>query len=163
MKKFFILFFLFIPLLFCSGIEIVADSPGDDWIEIQNDDPLIIKSYIIAPDRQDINIMIMAQDMPADSDLVISKIIDNYKIVLMNNDMFKEGDYEKKLNVKIGNNVWGVLTFRREFDQFYILHNSYLTVKGNTIVYVTFFALSKEDYNTYFDQVKVFLEKIQLN
>jgi len=113
MKKYFIMVFLFIPLMICSGIEIVSDIPGGDWIEIESQDPIIVKSYIIKPDRNDISIMIMAEDMPSDSDLVVSEIIDSYKVGLMSNDLFKEGDYERKLNVEIGNNVWGILTFRK--------------------------------------------------
>jgi len=162
MKKYFIMVFLFIPLMICSGIEIVSDIPGGDWIEIESQDPIIVKSYIIKPDRNDISIMIMAEDMPSDSDLVVSEIIDSYKVGLMSNDLFKEGDYERKLNVEIGNNVWGILTFRKKYDQFHIYHNSYITVKGNAIVYITFFTLTEEDYNKYFDEVKLFLEKVQL-
>ncbi|MBN1798592.1 MAG: hypothetical protein JW822_08435 [Spirochaetales bacterium] len=162
MKKYFILILIFIPLVFCSGIEIVADKPGSDWIEVDGQDPRIIKAYIIAPDRNDISIMIMMEEVTSSSNLVVSEIIDSYKSGLMSNDLFKEGDYEKKLDVKIGNNVWGILTFRRQYDQFYICHNSYLTVKGNAIISITFFTLTQEDFDKYFTEVKLFLEKIQL-
>ena len=162
MKKFFILIFLFVPLVICSGIEIIVDKPGNDWIEIDSQSPKILKTYIIAPDRNDISVMIMTEEVKTNSDIPISQVIDGYKSGLMTNDLFKEGDYERKLDVKIGNYVWGVLTFRRQYDQFYICHNSYITVKENVIINITFFTLTQEDFDKYFEEVKMLLEKIKI-
>jgi len=54
------------------------------------------------------------------------------------------------------------LEFRKEFDQFYIFHDSYITIKGNTVIYITFFTLNEADYNKYAADVKSFLEKLKL-
>jgi hypothetical protein len=162
MKRLFILIFLLVPVLFCSAIEIVSGLPGNDWMETPSQDTVIKKAYIVKPDRKDISVMVMSEQMPK-KEMSIENIIDNYKMGLMSNDLFKDGNYSRKLNVKIGGNTWGLLQFRKEFDKFSIFHDSYVTVIGNTVVYVTFFTLNEDDYNKYLPDVKAFLEMLKLN
>ena len=123
-------------------IDYALEQQVDDWIEIDEGEA-IIKTYIIAPHRTDISIRIMTEEMSSDSDLTASEIIDRKKTYFMNSNTYKEGDFGEKLDVKIGDNIWGSLLYIEQKDRYEIYQISFVTVKEGTIVHITFTTFSR--------------------